>query len=29
MNLLEKLEKDNPGITKIEMDDDGAIDMEA
>ena len=29
MNLLETLEKDNPGITKVEMDDDGVIDMEA
>jgi len=29
MNLLEALEKDNPGITKVEMDDDGVIDMEA
>jgi len=28
MNLLEALEKDNPGITKVEMDDDGVIDME-
>ena len=27
MNLLEALEKDNPGITKVEMDDDGVIDM--
>ena len=29
MNLLEALEKDNPGITKVDMDDDGVIDMEA
>jgi len=29
VNLLEALEKDNPGITKVEMDDDGVIDMEA
>src|SRR4029079_5383797 len=29
MNLLEALEKDNPGITKGDMDDDGVIDMEA
>jgi len=29
VNLLETLEKDNPGITKVEMDDDGVIDMEA
>ena len=29
MNLLETLEKDNPGITKVEMDEDGAIDMES
>ncbi len=29
MNLLETLEKDNPGITKVEMDDDGVINMEA
>jgi DNA-binding NtrC family response regulator len=28
VNLLEALEKDNPGITKVEMDDDGVIDME-
>jgi two-component system, probable response regulator PhcQ len=28
-NLLEELEKANPGITKIEMDEDGAIDMGA
>jgi two-component system probable response regulator PhcQ len=28
-NLLDELEKANPGITKIEMDEDGAIDMEA
>jgi hypothetical protein len=28
-NLLEELEKANPGITKIEMDEDGAIDMES
>jgi DNA-binding NtrC family response regulator len=26
-NLLEELEKANPGITKVEMDDDGVIDM--
>src|SRR5215831_7337546 len=29
VNLLEALEKDNPGITKVNMDDDGVIDMEA
>lgn len=29
VSLLEALEKDNPGITKVEMDDDGVIDMEA
>jgi two-component system probable response regulator PhcQ len=29
VSLLETLEKDNPGITKVEMDDDGVIDMEA
>ncbi|MEO8016993.1 MAG: response regulator [Pseudomonadota bacterium] len=28
MNLLEALEKDNPGITKVELDEDGAILME-
>ena len=28
-NLLEELEKANPGITKIDVDEDGAIDMEA
>jgi response regulator RpfG family c-di-GMP phosphodiesterase len=28
-NLLEELERANPGITKIETDDDGAIVMEA
>jgi two-component system probable response regulator PhcQ len=28
VNLLETLEKDNPGITKVDMDDDGVIDME-
>src|SRR6187551_1009944 len=28
VNLLEALEKDNPGITKIELDEDGAIMME-
>ncbi|HET9863838.1 MAG TPA: response regulator [Steroidobacteraceae bacterium] len=28
-NLLEELEKANPGITRIEMDEDGVIDMEA
>jgi two-component system probable response regulator PhcQ len=27
-NLLEALEKDNPGITKIELDEDGAITLE-
>ena len=27
VNLLEALEKDNPGITKIELDEDGAILM--
>jgi hypothetical protein len=27
-NLLEELEKANPGITKIEMDEDGAIMMD-
>jgi two-component system, probable response regulator PhcQ len=26
-NLLDELEKANPGITKIDMDEDGAIDM--
>jgi hypothetical protein len=26
-NLLDELEKANPGITKIEMDEDGAIVM--
>jgi two-component system probable response regulator PhcQ len=26
-NLLDELEKANPGITKIEVDEDGAIDM--
>jgi response regulator RpfG family c-di-GMP phosphodiesterase len=25
VNLLETLEKDNPGITKVELDEDGAI----
>jgi two-component system probable response regulator PhcQ len=29
MNLLETLEKDNPGITKVDMDEDGVIDMES
>jgi DNA-binding NtrC family response regulator len=29
MNLLDALEKDNPGITQVEMDEDGVIDMEA
>jgi len=29
VSLLEALEKDNPGITKVEMDDDGVIDMES
>jgi DNA-binding NtrC family response regulator len=29
VNLLEALEKDNPGITKIDMDEDGVIDMES
>ena len=29
VNLLEALEKDNPGITRIDMDEDGAIDMES
>ena len=29
VNLLEALEKDNPGITKVDMDDDGVIDMES
>ncbi len=29
VNLLETLEKDNPGITKIDMDEDGVIDMES
>lgn len=28
-NLLEELEKANPGITRIEVDEDGAIDMES
>ena len=28
MNLLEELEKANPGITKVEMDEDGAISIE-
>ena len=28
VNLLEELEKANPGITKIEMDEDGAIMMD-
>ena len=28
MNLLEELEKANPGITKIELDEDGAISLE-
>jgi DNA-binding NtrC family response regulator len=28
-NLLEELEKANPGITKIDMDEDGVIDMES
>lgn len=28
-NLLEELEKANPGITKVDMDDDGVIDMES
>jgi two-component system probable response regulator PhcQ len=28
MNLIDALEKDNPGITKIELDEDGAIMME-
>ncbi len=28
-NLLDELEKANPGITKIDVDEDGAIDMEA
>lgn len=28
MNLLEALEKDNPGITKVELDEDGAISIE-
>jgi DNA-binding NtrC family response regulator len=27
MNLIEALEKDNPGITKIDLDEDGAIMM--
>jgi len=27
VNLLEALEKDNPGITKVDMDEDGVIDM--
>jgi two-component system probable response regulator PhcQ len=27
-NLLDELEKANPGITKIDVDEDGAIDME-
>ena len=29
MSLLEALEKDNPGITRIDMDEDGVIDMES
>ena len=29
VNLLEALEKDNPGITRIDMDEDGVIDMES
>jgi len=28
VNLLEELEKANPGITKVEMDEDGAINIE-
>ena len=28
VNILETLEKDNPGITKIELDEDGAIMMD-
>ena len=28
VNLLEELEKANPGITKVEMDEDGAISIE-
>jgi DNA-binding NtrC family response regulator len=28
VNLLEALEKDNPGITKVELDEDGAIMMD-
>jgi two-component system, probable response regulator PhcQ len=28
VNILEELEKANPGITKVDMDEDGAIDME-
>ena len=27
-NLLEELEKANPGITRIELDEDGAITLE-
>ncbi len=27
-NLLEELEKANPGITRIELDEDGAINLE-
>jgi hypothetical protein len=28
MNLLEELEKANPGITHVELDEDGAINIE-
>jgi two-component system probable response regulator PhcQ len=28
VNILEELEKANPGITKVDMDEDGAIDMQ-
>src|SRR6186713_738804 len=28
VNILETLEKDNPGITKVELDEDGAIMMD-
>jgi hypothetical protein len=28
VNLLEELEKANPGITKVDLDEDGAISIE-
>jgi hypothetical protein len=28
VNLLEELEKANPGITQVELDEDGAINIE-